>query len=188
VVIGGTSWGQKLPASFERSSSDSLVFWVCHHDLRFPGYEESARFDCREIPGIDVVVNGHIHRDLGRVQCGGTLWINPGNIARLSRSESSRAHVPSVLRVDVSAAGCKCERVPVPHEPFESVFHEATPGEPLGFEQSAFVRELAALESIRTASGAGLMSFLEANLSQFDPRVAREIKILAEEVLEHANE
>ena len=37
------------------------MFWICHHDLRFPGYEDAARFDCREIPGIDLIVNGHAH-------------------------------------------------------------------------------------------------------------------------------
>ena len=191
VLVGGTSWGQKLPKSFDRASPaeadvagpEPLVFWVCHHDLRFPGYEDSARFDCKEIPGIDVVVNGHIHRDLGRVKCGGTLWINPGNIARVSRSDASRRHVPSVLRVDVTTAGYDRRRIPVPHEPFDDVFHADVAGADVAADQSAFVRELAALESVRTASGAGLKSFLDANLGQFDPRVADEIRLLATEVL-----
>jgi DNA repair exonuclease SbcCD nuclease subunit len=190
VVVGGASWGQKLPKSFERTpgrdGATPLVFWVCHHDLRFPGYEESARHDCKEIPGIDVVVNGHIHRDLGEVKCGQTLWVNPGNIARVSRSDASRRHVPSVLRVDVAAGGHERRRIAVPHEPFEAVFHDAVVGQEIGYNQSAFVRELAALESVRTASGAGLMTFLEANLPQFDGRVAEEIRSLAKEVLENA--
>jgi DNA repair exonuclease SbcCD nuclease subunit len=196
VLVGGTSWGQKLPKSFDRAPAGegadgerrALVCWVCHHDLRFPGYEDSARFDCKEIPGIDLVVNGHIHRDLGEVRCGGTLWINPGNIARVSRSDASRRHVPSVLRVDVTVDGYECRRVAVPHEPFEAVFHEGVSAEQVAAgEQSAFVRELAALESVRTASGAGLMTFLDANLPRFDPRVAEEIRSLAKEVLEHAD-
>ena len=191
VLVGGTSWGQKLPKSFERAEASAdaagpLVFWVCHHDLRFPGYEETARLDCREISGIDVVVNGHIHRDLGEVKCGATLWINPGNIARIKRSDASRRHVPSVLRVDVTPAGYETQRVPVPHEPFEDVFHAEVAGEQVEYSQSAFVRELAALESVRTASGAGLMAFLDVNLPQFDVRVAEEIRSLAKEVLEDA--
>jgi hypothetical protein len=160
-----------------------LVFWVCHHDLRFPGYEESGRFDCHEIPGIDAVVNGHIHRDLKQVRCGGTLWINPGNIARVARSDASRRHVPSVLRVDVTGGGYECKRVAVPHEPFDEVFHADVAAVDAVDDQSAFVRELAALESVRTSSGAGLMSFLDANLPQLDPRVANEIRTLAWEVL-----
>ena len=180
-----------MPKSFERAEASAdaagpLVFWVCHHDLRFPGYEETARLDCREIPGIDVVVNGHIHRDLGEVKCGATLWINPGNIARIKRSDASRRHVPSVLRVDVTPGGYETQRVPVPHEPFEDVFHAEVAGEQLEYSQSAFVRELAALESVRTASGAGLISFLDVNLPQFDVRVAEEIRSLAKEVLEDA--
>ena len=188
VIVGGTSWGQKLPKSYEPPTGGRpLVLWACHHDVRFPGYEESGRFDCREIPGIDVVVNGHIHRDLGRVQCGRTLWINPGNITRITRSDATRQHVPSVLRVDVSADAVECTRVALPHVPFEDVFHAELAAEQVNFDQSAFVRELAALESVRTASGAGLASFLDANLPQFDPRVAREIKSLAKEVLQHAH-
>jgi predicted phosphodiesterase len=195
VIIGGTCWGDYLPKSFNSASHlpDSglspLVFWVTHHDLRFPGYEESARLDCREIPGIDVVVNGHIHRDLGRVQSGKTLWINPGNIARIARSDASRDHVPSVLRIDITDHDiADPARIPIPCQPFDEVFHgDVQPDTAASVNESIFIRELAQLESVRTASGAGLRQFLEANVTQFDTKVAAEIDKLAEEVLTHAN-
>jgi predicted phosphodiesterase len=189
VIIGGTSWGQPLPKCFDSSSClhpSSFVFWVTHHDLRFPGYEDAARFDCREIPGIDVIVNGHIHRNLGQVQAGKTLWINPGNIARLARSDATRVHVPSILRADISATHCELTRITVPHRPYEEVFHAEAPGQNDRSSDSIFIRALAELESVRTASGAGLRQFLDANLTQFDKPVAEEIQLLAREVLQDA--
>jgi hypothetical protein len=49
-------------------------------------------------------------------------------------------------------------------------------------DDSMFVRGLATLESLRTQGGAGLKTFLEQNLDQFDARIAAEIRSLAEEV------
>jgi hypothetical protein len=191
VIVGGTSWGRKLPQSFDRSDlpngEPARVFWITHHDLRFPGYEEQARMGCRAIEGIDVVVNGHIHRTLEDVIDGGTTWLNPGNITRVTRGEATRKHEPAVLRVDISAdGGWRRERVTVPYQPFDEVFHAETDGVNLKIDDSLFVRELAALESVRTATGAGLRAFLDANLGQFEERVSREIDSLAKEVLNDA--
>lgn len=190
ILIGGTPWGQYLPKTFNRgryASDSTLVFWLAHHDLRFPGYEESARLDCREIPGIDYLINGHIHRNLGQVQAGQTLWINPGNISRITRSEASRNHVPSVLRADITASGCELSRIAIPHAPFDEVFHAETSGQKPEDAGSVFIRALADFESVRTASGAGLRQFLDANLGQFEPKVADEINVLANEVLQDAH-
>jgi hypothetical protein len=194
VVIGGTCWGQKLPTAFDpapfvpvspEGGRPSYVLWATHHDLLFPGYEEVARRACKEVPGIDLIVNGHIHRDLGEVIAGGTRWVNPGNITRIARSDASKAHVPGMLRVDVSPAGLTCRRVEVPHEPFDAVFHPEVHSAPVQVEQSLFIRELAKLQSIRTATGVGLREFLDANLPQFGPAVAAEINLLADEVTRH---
>ena len=110
IVLGGTAWGQYLPKSFDDSiyrkrTTPIFTFWVSHHDIRFPGYDDAGRFDCREIPGIDAIINGHIHRTLPEVKSGQTTWINPGNISRVSRSDTTREHKPRVLRFDVSQTG-----------------------------------------------------------------------------------
>ena len=191
VVVGGASWGKKLPQSFDRSDlpagEPARVFWITHHDLRFPGYEEQARMSCRAIEGIDVVVNGHIHRRLDDAVCENTTWLNPGNITRVSRGDATRNHEPAVLRIDVSPdGGWNRTRVPVPHQPFDEVFHREMEFADVQLSESMFVRELATLESTRTATGAGLRAFLDANLPQFEERVSREINSLAQEVLNDA--
>jgi hypothetical protein len=193
VVLGGTCWGQSLPRGLDHSTltppprpdRPTWVFWVTHHDVRFPGYEETGRFGCCELPGIDVVVNGHIHRPLADVVVGRTTWMNPGNICRVSRGDATRQHVPCALRIDVAPAGWSANRVQVPHHPFDEVFHPEVQSDAVPAGESLFVKQLAALESCRTASGAGLESFLEANLDQFEAPVAAEIRSLAKEVLSH---
>lgn len=191
IVVGGTPNHKPLPKSFDRSclpaGSPSFVFWAAHHNLNFPAYEHEHPVRCREIPGIDVVINGHIHRWLDDVHCGSTLWINPGNITRLARTDAAREHMPAVLRIDVSSTGWTRQRVVVPHEPFDHVFHAEVAAPQVRLSESVFIRELGALQSVRTSSGEGLRSFLDANLAQFDPRVADEIRTLSKEVLHDAH-
>ncbi|MBI5758898.1 MAG: metallophosphoesterase family protein [Planctomycetales bacterium] len=185
VIVGGTPWGQRLPNTFEANAATDqpLVFWLTHHDILFPGYEESGRFKPFEISGIDVVINGHIHRPLADVVSGSTTWLNPGNIARISRSDSTRQRIPHALRIDVDANGWRQHVIEIPHQPFDDVFHAELLDESLPANESAFVQGLAELMSRRTQSGAGLQEFLEQNLSQFDNRVADEIRILSQEML-----
>lgn len=185
VIVGGSSYRQKIPHQFvaqgECGPSPPLVIWLTHHDLVVPGYDE-GRFKPRELPGIDLVINGHIHRRLEDVITGGTRWLTPGNISRRKRSDVTRDHVPSVLRLNVSCDGYEASYVPVPHRPFEEVFHEAVAEMAAEPTASAFVAGLAELQARRTATGAGLMEFLERRLDQFEPEVSRQIMLLAEEV------
>lgn len=191
VVIGGASYRQKIPKSFappeaESANGDPLVVWLTHHDILIPGYDE-GRIRPREIDGIDLVINGHIHRRLADVPAGKTLWLTPGNISRRSRSDANREHLPSALRVNVSADSYELQYVEIPHQPFDEVFHEAVAEAAGQVQTSAFVTGLAELQARRTASGAGLMEFLAQNLSQFEPDVADEIMNLTREVTDGEN-
>jgi predicted phosphodiesterase len=187
VIVGGTNWGKSLPKKFERNGA-SRVFWITHHDVRFPGYEETGRFGCYEIEGVDVVVNGHIHRHLDDVTVGRTTWMNPGNICRVSRSEITRAHKPAIVRFHISPDGHTSDRIEIPHQPFDDVFYPAVEADNAPAGQSGFIQNLAALLAQRTASGAGLEEFLDRNLGQFEPRVAQEIRLLSKEVLAHGED
>jgi DNA repair exonuclease SbcCD nuclease subunit len=193
VVVGGSSYRQPIPGQFackqdeQNGDSAPLVIWLTHHDLVIPGYDE-GRYRPRELPGIDLVINGHIHRRLEEVNTGKTRWITPGNISRRKRSDATRAHVPSVLRIDVSATGYDLLYVALPHRAFDEVFHESLMEEPQQLQASAFVTGLAELQARRTASGAGLMEFLQSNLTQFEPAVALEIMNLANEVTSNGSQ
>ena len=186
VVIGGSSYRQRIPESFKVAGADGpspLGVWITHHDLNLPGYDENRFPKPRPIPGVDLIINGHIHRRLDPVTAGSTVWMTPGNITRRSRSDAVRAHTPSVLRVDVTRSGYETTYVEVPHERFDDVFHEAVAGDAADPTDSAFVSGLAELQSLKTQSGAGLLSFLEQNTGSFDPAVSAEIMSLAHGVL-----
>jgi DNA repair exonuclease SbcCD nuclease subunit len=182
VVIGGTSWGLKMPTEYVQQ--DSLVFWMTHHDLKVPGYEEHGRIRPQPLAGIDAVINGHIHRRLETVQAESTSWFTPGNIARVSRGDATRDHVPSVLRVDIDSAGWMPAWVEVPHLHFEKVFHAAVLEDEEDVGESTFVRGLAELKARRTESGAGLRQLLDDNLPKYEQDVQDEINQLADEVFE----
>jgi hypothetical protein len=189
VVVGGTDWGEPLPERVDRGAlgidAGALVVWLTHHDVRFRGYEEAGRIEPREIAGVDVVVNGHIHRPLEAAAAGRTTWLNPGNIARVKRSEGSR-RAPAALRIDVGAGapGWRAAPVEVPHRAFDEVFWPeeaaAAAAEPGG---SAFVANMEALLARKTGDGQGLRDFFDRNLGRYPDAVAAEVRRLAEEVL-----
>ncbi len=191
VAIGGTSWGQPLPKGvpWEGDDAPRWTFWVTHHDLGFPGYVAAdPSLKLHEIPGIDVVVNGHIHERLTSVTCGQTAWLNPGNITRLTRDKTDLRRRPAAMAVYVQGDEWRHEPVVVPHGHARDVFApiEAQPQAELWTSHSSdFVQGLRELLARRTQSGAGLKHFLEQNLIDLnvDDRVATEIRELAKEVL-----
>ena len=189
VAIGGTDNGQKIPKRLDRKplGNPAWVFWITHHDIVFPGYEEAGYFGCREIPGVDLVINGHIHRELPDVTHGSTVWCNPGNIARVSRSDATSRHVPGVLRIDVTAQAWTKTRVDVPHQPFVDVFHPMAEAPKPQEKTSSFITGLQSMQKFKTSDGEGLRTLIAANLPAFtNERTRREILLLLKEVLPHA--
>lgn len=186
VIIGGTPWGKWFPNGVDeklKSIQPRIVIWLAHHNIIVPGYEEQGSIKPRELPGIDLVINGHIHRCLSEVKVGATLWLTPGNISRRARSDATKEHKPSVLRIDVKKNSLTYQNVQVPHKPFDEVFYEAVIDKKTEMNGSAFIAGLAELQARRTETGAGLQEFLEKNLHQFDADVAQEIRKLAKEVI-----
>jgi len=185
AIVGGTPWSERLPERFEPDDDrEPLVLWLTHHLVDLPGTPVDRGVAPREIPGIHVVINGHIHTRLDDLVTGATTWLNPGNIARYTRSETARTRIPAALRIDVGAAGFESTRIEIPHRPFDEVFFpELVPAGEADLE-SAFVSGLAELQARRTDSGAALQQFLDRNLAELDDRVAAVIRELAKEVIE----
>ena len=191
VLIGGSSYREPLPNSFKLPEGvrDGFVCWVTHHDL-VECESQSTKIGIRPkgIPGIDAVINGHLHRQQDERVIEGTRWFVPGNISRRSRHEATTTQRPQFLLLTSYMGGMTFETVEVPHEPADLVFHEQI------FEaaqttnsESTFVRGLAALESIRTESGAGLVEYLKLNRENFAPEVNDYIERLRQEVMGNVN-
>ena len=106
-------------------------------------------------------------------------------VGRRSRSDATKDHIPSVLRIDVTNGGYTRQFVEVPHRPFDEVFHSILVDMATDGPASKFVAGLAELQGRRTESGAGLVAFLEKNLSQFEQPIAAEIMALAQEVTDN---
>lgn len=183
VAICGIPWRQKLDFDLPWLPEDDYRILITHHDLNFPGYESSSYFRPKEIEGLDLVVNGHIHRSLGETSTGRTTWVNPGNISRVARSDSFRAFVPRVLLLSRREGEWQRSYVDVPHQPFDDVFYEAVIGAEAETLQSDFVKGLAELQALKTESGAGLQAFLDLNVDQFAVDVRQEVMLLASQVL-----
>ena len=167
VLLGASPDGYPLPGSFS-SPGDDTVIWISHHNVGFPDFRDKPVV-IREIPGVDLVVNGHIHRPQPSEQKGQTLWTNPGNITRLTFSRRTKERQPAAA---LWRPGMKdLEPLAIPFLPFEQVFpdQEFPVEEEQGDVESGFLNGLERLSWRRTQEGLGLKEFLEANLNPEQP-------------------
>ncbi len=82
--LGATPFGQAVPFDVVGAFPDvDEVAWLTHHDIAFDKAYPGA-VPPHPVAGCGLVVNGHVHRTQKPIRAGGTLWTNPGNIARLS--------------------------------------------------------------------------------------------------------
>lgn len=186
VLLGASPDWTPLPSKVDALDHDFVV-WLTHHDLRFPGYEP-GRTDLREIPGVDLVVNGHIHTPKPPERRGKTLWLNPGSIVRINRSQFSRNIRPVMTLLHPQVPNV--EIIEIPHKPFDEVFPsldefgDQTIGQ---LDESMFIKGLENLALKRTTEGVGLKTFLEVNLDK-SSGVDRLIWELYEEIMTHGKE
>lgn len=171
AVLGASPDGAPLPASVEKAPDEESV-WLAHHNVGFPDFLDK-HVKIREIPGLDWVINGHIHRPQPTVAAGGTRWANPGNITRLKFNRRAMERVPAAAIWRPGAVDL--EFWPIPHRPFAEVFpdQDFPPEEAqAAAEPSRFLEGLARLAWRRTREGAGLGEFLRANLNPESPETA----------------
>lgn len=189
ILMGASPDWTPLPSQVERRDHD-FVLWVTHHDLCFPGYE-SGRFGLKEIQGIDVVVNGHIHTPKSPHRAGQTVWYNPGSIVRITRSVHTQGIEPKVSLWTPENHEGGMELLAVPHQPFDEVFPamdetgDGLEGQPL--DESLFIRGLENLALRKTTEGIGLQAFLDVNLNP-DDSVDQIVWELYKDVMNHERE
>ncbi len=168
ALVGASPDGTPLPVDFDAPEGAEVV-WLTHHNIGFPDFMD-RQVRIREIPGVDWVINGHIHRPQPLQKAGRTRWANPGNVTRLTFTRRSKERVPaaSVYRPGRD----DLEMWPVPHLPFYEVFpdQEFPPEEEeSGEAESRFLQGLERLAWKRTAEGVGVREFLQANLNPEHP-------------------
>ncbi|WP_419786112.1 metallophosphoesterase [Pseudodesulfovibrio sp.] len=169
VLVGASPDGTPLPKEYVREEGDpETVIWVTHHNIRFPEFQNKA-YSIKELPGIDWVINGHIHRPQQTITKGQTTWANPGNVTRLIFSRRSLEREPAAA---IWTPGCtELEKWTVPFLPFAEVFPDQDlPPEEQELEgESNFIKGLERLAWQRTHEGTGLKQFLEENLNRETP-------------------
>lgn len=183
VLVGGSPDGTPLPKGYdgEKWGAEKVV-WVTHHNIQFPEFIDRA-YSIKELPGIDWLINGHIHRPQQTIAKGQTTWANPGNITRLTFTHRSMVREPAAA---IWTPECEeLDKWVVPFETFDQVFpDQELPPEPEKVEgESAYVKGLERLAWQRTKEGMGLKQFLTDNVE----RASREGELiweLYEEVIE----
>jgi UDP-2,3-diacylglucosamine pyrophosphatase LpxH len=161
--------GTPLPKKYDRKLDDpETVIWLTHHNIQFPEFIDRA-YAIKDLPGIDWLVNGHIHRPQQTIVKGQTTWANPGNITRLTFSRKSMERKPAAA---IWTPGCDdLKKWVIPFEAFDKVFpdQEFPPQEQETDGESKFVQGLERLAWQRTHEGTGLKQFLNDNLTKETP-------------------
>lgn len=68
---------------FKQAHQIHQIIWLTHHDLALGGHYPNA-LPVKEIIGVDMVINGHMHDTKKPVKVNHTVYYNTGNITRLS--------------------------------------------------------------------------------------------------------
>lgn len=102
VGVGGTPYGQELPKEGVNWGVDvSLGLWLSHHNLPFSShYKRQQTSAFIQIPGVDIVMNGHLHHAAPSVKAGETTYYNNGSIARTKSNERERVPCGTVILPD----------------------------------------------------------------------------------------
>lgn len=121
VVLGGTPYGAAFPEAVDSGvrGDAEYVLWGSHCGM---GFRDVARKypPLYEIPGVDWVVNGHLHWPQPTVQLGMTRWSNIGGMTRMSFAPRNQERQ---LTAGIWTPGCEdLDRWVIPHLPFDEVF------------------------------------------------------------------
>lgn len=169
VLLGASPDFTPIPDSWERGAADTVI-WITHHNLGFPDFMDK-HLRIKEIPGVDWVVNGHLHRPQPTQRKGRTRWVNPGGLVRMQFTRYNSQRRPAVA-IWTPQCSDDLERFELPILPFEQVFPDQELPDDVNGQverESLFVQGLKRLAMRRTREGLGLKQFLEQNLDSAAP-------------------
>lgn len=83
VALSAWLHEDEIPDEIARPVGVDFHIVITHHDLAFGGSYPGAA-PLKEIKGVDMLVNGHMHKTAPSVTIGASTLHNPGNINRLS--------------------------------------------------------------------------------------------------------
>lgn len=98
VLLGGTPYGNPIPHSLKKwcpftehhthqelkkALQVDYTVWITHDDLAFDSSYPNS-IELQPFVGVDIAVNGHMHKTQKPLKKGETSWYNPGNINRLT--------------------------------------------------------------------------------------------------------
>ncbi len=109
------NWGpslDKLPSAVGLNKKEKeligdaqYAIMVAHASILPPGesrpYPHHIVTDLK-LPGVDLVLSGHIHEELGIHELRDLTFANVGSLARVSRTKEARERTPSVLEVELT--------------------------------------------------------------------------------------
>ena len=93
VQLTYISNGMEIPSNIDKDMDVDFSIMITHHDLAI-GSAYPGALPLKEISGVDLVINGHMHNTFPKKQIGLTAYQNPGNIEPISRD--LRNFVPKV--------------------------------------------------------------------------------------------
>ncbi len=109
------NWGpslDKLPSAVGLNKEEKeligdaqYAILVAHASILPPGDSRPYphhMVDELKLPGIDIVLSGHIHEDLGIHELPNLWFANVGSLARVSRTKEARERIPAVLEVELN--------------------------------------------------------------------------------------
>lgn len=183
VGLGGTPYGMTIPKSVvgKFKPEPDQVIWITHTDVRFKQNYPGA-LEPFEVAGCDLIINGHMHLEQPSWQAGSTLWVNPGNITRVS--VDAFEHVPGVLKW-TPLGGLK--RIPLKYRASSEVFDRrgklteetVKKGSGLtGEEASGFVDQLRALATDKGQAGSSRLAEDLLEVAQEEKVSAAAIKLV----------
>jgi UDP-2,3-diacylglucosamine pyrophosphatase LpxH len=92
VALGCTFNNDTIPTAV---NTHYKTVWVTHHDVAFQGAYPGS-LEPHSIEGVDLVVNGHMHRTQPSILRDNTWWVNPGNIYRQTIADAK--HIPAAWK------------------------------------------------------------------------------------------